>query len=81
MYTIEQVKNAMWMNAEHTLIECEVKFAEMNDFIPFGATIDGDQYAHTKQVFDLAVSGVVAEYVAPVIPEENQPTTTGAQTL
>lgn len=84
MYTIEQIKNPTWMNSEHTLIECEVKFAEADKFLPFGATIEGDQYAHTKEIFDRASSGEfgpVAEYVAPPVPENNQPTVTGAQTL
>jgi len=66
------------------LIECEVKFAEADQFLPFGAPIEGDQYAHTKEVFDRASSGEfgeVAEYVAPPEPENNQPTVQGAQTL
>lgn len=84
MLTVQEIKNPEWKNAEHTLIECEVKFAEADQFLPFGATIEGDQYAHTKEIFDRASSGEfgpVAEYVAPPVPENNQPTVTGAQTL
>jgi hypothetical protein len=85
MYTVEQIRNPVWKNAEHTLIECEVKFAEAFDFFPFGAFIEGDQYAYTKEVFDRASSGEfgeVAEYVAPPEPAPVvQPISQGAQTL
>lgn len=84
MFVIEQIKNPKWMNAEHTLLECEVKFAEAQDFLPFGASFEGDQYEHTKEVFKRASSGEfgeVAEFVPPPAPSENQPTVGGAQTL
>lgn len=56
MFTIEEIKNPKWKNSEHTLLECEVKFAEANIFLPFGASIEGDQYSHTVEIFNLVVS-------------------------
>jgi hypothetical protein len=84
MLTVEQIRNSVWKNQEYTLIECEVKFAEYNDFLPFGASINGDQYAHTKEVFDRASSGEfgdVSPYVPETVPPEQQPSTTGSQDL
>lgn len=85
MLTIEQIKNSVWKNQDHTLIECEVKFVEHNEFLPFGASINGDQYAHTKEIFDRASSGEFGD-VLPYVPEPEptpptQPATTGSQTL
>lgn len=85
MFTIQDIKNPRWANAEHTLLECDVKFAEQGDYLPFGASIEGDQYPHTKEVFDRAAAeefGPITEYVAPeVVAAQNQPTVEGAQTL
>lgn len=84
MFTIENIKNPKWMNAEHTLIECDVKFEEANDYLPFGANIEGDQYAHTKEIFDRVASGEfgeVAEFVPTPNPAESQPSVDGVQTL
>lgn len=87
MFVIEDIKNSKWANAEHTSVECEVKFEGVDDYLPFGACVNGDQYAHTKEIFDRAASGEfgdVSEFVPipePLMPDQNQPTVDGAQTL
>ena len=65
-----QVKNPVWANAEHTLIDCEVNFNHLPDeFVPFTADpTDGMEYS--KTIFDECVAGQygeIAEYVAPVV--------------
>jgi hypothetical protein len=68
-----QVKNPVWANAEHTLIQCEVDFDDLvEEFVPFGAVASGD-YEHTHQIFAECVAGnygSIAEYVppAPYVP-------------
>lgn len=68
-----QVRNPVWANAEHTLIQCEVDFDDLTEeFVPFGAVASGD-YAHAHQIFAECVAGnygPIAEYVppAPYVP-------------
>lgn len=66
-----QVKNCKWANAEHSSIECEVYFDDINseEWTPFGAN-PNDHYEHGREIFARAVAGefgVVAEYVEPII--------------
>jgi len=67
-----QVKNPVWANAEHTLINCDVDFDDLNEaLVPFTAVASGD-YPHSHQIFAECVAGNygdIAEYVAPVVPE------------
>jgi hypothetical protein len=67
-----QVKNPVWANAEHTLIDCEVDFGHLDDeFVPFTAD-PSDKMEYSKTIFDECVAGKygpIAEYVAPVVPE------------
>lgn len=67
-----QVKNPVWANAEHTQINCEVDFDDLNEqFVPFTAVAEGD-YEHSHEIFARCLAGEfgeVGEYVAPVIPE------------
>jgi hypothetical protein len=64
----KQIKNPIWANAEHTVINCEVDFDDLKEeFVPFSANLN-DSYAHTKQIFNECVAGdygVVTEYVPP----------------
>lgn len=64
----KQVKNPIWANAEHTIINCEVDFDDLKEeFVPFSADLI-DTYAHTKQIFNECVEGkwgTIAEYVPP----------------
>jgi len=66
----KQVKNPIWANAEHTVINCEVDFDDLKEeFVPFSADLI-DTYAHTKQIFNECVEGkwgTVAEF-KPYIP-------------
>lgn len=59
------VKNPIWANAEHTIINCEVDFDDLKEeFVPFSADLN-DTYAHTKQIFNECVEGkwgTIAEY-------------------
>jgi len=87
MFTIEYVKDLKWENAEHTVFSCIVKYEEFNEEHPTG--VDGiDQYAHIKEIWtkgNAGEYGEIAEYVPPpppvAKPAEEQPNTTGTQTL
>lgn len=63
-----QVKNPVWADAEHTLIDCEVDFDHLDyDFVPFTAD-PNDVMEYSKTIFDECVAGqygVIGEYVAP----------------
>jgi hypothetical protein len=73
-----QVKNPQWANAEHTIINCDVDFDDLQEeFVPFSATLN-DIYAHTIQIFNECVAGnygAIAEYVEPPVPEYVPPPT------
>jgi len=60
------VKNPIWTNAEHTMIDCEVTFDEIGT-VPFTAT-PNDTEEHGRDIYAKAVAGefgVINEYVAP----------------
>jgi hypothetical protein len=67
-----QVKNPIWANAEHTIINCEVDFDDLREeLVPFSAVASGD-YEHTHQIFAECIAGnygEIAEYVVPPVPE------------
>ena len=71
-----QVKNPQWANAEHTSINCEVNFDDINEeLVPFTA-VACDDYEHSHQIFAECVAGQygeIAEYVAPPVIEYTQP--------
>lgn len=76
MSNYTQIKNPKWINAEHTLIDCEVNFNHLpEEFVPFTAD-PNDIYPYCKEIFDRCVSGEfgpVAEYVPPVEPTQPTP--------
>jgi hypothetical protein len=83
------IRNPAWVNAEHTLIVCDVNFSHVNfeEWTPFCADPD-DHMPYSKIIFDECAAGkwgVVAEYVPPepepIITLTDQPKTTGSQTL
>jgi hypothetical protein len=90
MFTIQYVKNLQWENADHTLFSCVVKYEEFNEEHPTGVNAT-DHYAHIQEIWSKANAGeygVIAEYIPPpepepivVAPAEEQPVTTGTQTL
>jgi hypothetical protein len=71
-----QVINPAWANAEHTAINCDVDFDDLNEsLVPFTADPTDPYNPASKEIFDACVAGTygeVAEYVAPVIHEPTQ---------
>lgn len=63
------VKNPIWANAEHTVIDCEVDFVDLNEaYVPFSANPSDTNNPSSKQIFDQCVEGMwgtVAAYVPP----------------
>jgi hypothetical protein len=88
MLTVEYVKDLKWMDAEHTFIECIVKYAEFEEGHPSGINAT-DPYAHIHEVWTKANAGEygpIAEYVPPPEPEpivaaEDQPSASGVEPL
>jgi hypothetical protein len=85
MFTIEYVKDLKWCDAEHTVFECLVKYAEFNEEHP-SAINSTDHYEHIQEIWakaNLGKYGVIAEYVPPniVAPAEEQPNANGTQDL
>jgi hypothetical protein len=84
MFTVESVTNLQWDNAEHTSFSCVAKYAEFNEPHPAGINAT-DQYAHIQEIWAKGTTGEygpIAEYVPPVTtPSENQPNSSGTQTL
>jgi len=81
MFTIINITNPVYGNAEGTHIDCQVQFEEFpNEILPFGAN-EHDPELHGQEIFnDLKAGkyGEIAPYVAPVTQE--QPNTTGTTT-
>jgi len=70
MFTIVEVKNPVYGNAEETHIECQVKFEEFDRFHPFGAN-EWDPEPHGQQIYNNLKAGKygpIAPYVPPVVP-------------
>ena len=87
MFTIQEVTDLQWDNAEHTFFSCNVKYEEFNEVHPTGVNAT-DPYDHIKELWtkgNAGVYGVIAEYVPPPEPEivaaNNQPITKGSQDL
>jgi hypothetical protein len=65
MLTIEYVKDLKWCNAEHTMFECVVKYAEFSEEHPSGINAT-DPYDHIQQIWVKGNNGdygAIAEYV------------------
>lgn len=67
MFTIEYVKNLKWVNPEHTMFECVVKYEEFNE--EHNSSINAiDPYPHINEIWTKGIAGEygeIAEYVAP----------------
>ena len=65
-----QVKNPVWANAEHTVINCEVDFNDLSDeFVPFSANPLDTSNPASKEIYDQCIAGdygTIAEYVPPL---------------
>jgi hypothetical protein len=88
MFTVQYVKDLQWADAEHTMFSCIVKYGEFNEEHPSGINAN-DSYAHIQEIWAKGTAGeygVIAEYIPPPpepepAPIEEQPVTTGTQTL
>jgi hypothetical protein len=69
-----QVKNPIWANAEHTAIDCEVDFDDLDySFVPFTANPYDTSNPASKEIYEQCIAGdygTIAEYVlpAPYVP-------------
>jgi hypothetical protein len=63
------VKNPIWADAEHTIINCDVDFDDLQEeYVPFTANPNDISNPSSKQIYDQCVAGVygtIAEYVPP----------------
>lgn len=66
MPTVDDVKNPKYVNAENTVIDCSVKFAEFPEYVPFGAT-NYDPEPYGVQIYNDCVAGKYGP-VAPFNP-------------
>ena len=73
------VTNPIWVNAEHTLVNCTVNFDAIgneSEVVPFTAS-PNDVEAHSREIFKQCVAGEfgpIAAYVAPPpLPEPTKP--------
>jgi hypothetical protein len=80
--TLTSLTNPRWVNAEQTMIDCEITTSQFSDeVLPFTASAT-DVEAHGRAIFADIVSGKygpIAQYAPPTEPV--QPTVSGAQTL
>jgi len=87
MFTIQYVKDLKWVDAEHTMFSCIVKYEEFNEEHPSGINAT-DPYAHIHEIWTKGIAGeygTIAEYTPPpapvAAPQEEQPIAQGTQTL
>jgi hypothetical protein len=82
MFTLEYANTPVYGNAEGTNIQLIVKWEEFNKEMPFAAT-SYDSMPHGVALYNRAKAGEfgeIAPYVAQIVAED-QPNTTGSQTL
>lgn len=69
--TLTSLKNPVWSNENHTMIDCEITTSQFGDeVLPFTAN-QNDVEAHGRAIFaDLVAGkyGLIADYVPPVAP-------------
>lgn len=70
MFTLEYAKNPKYLNAEGTSIYLDVKFAEFNEEMPFGAC-SYDSEAHGRDLHERAKAGEFGEIAPYVAPQTN----------
>jgi hypothetical protein len=70
---VNNAKNPIWANEEHTAINLYVDFDHLDEeYVPCTVSLN-DAYDHIKDLFLKASNGdfgSIAEYVAPIIPED-----------
>ena len=82
MLTVEYAKDPVYASEDGQTIDLIVKFYEFNEELPFGAT-PYDPMPYGVDLYNRAVAGEfgpIAPYV-PDVPVENQPLTSGTQTI
>jgi hypothetical protein len=62
------VKNASWANAEHTVIDCFVKFENFPDYVPFTAS-PSDTEPHAALILKGLHSGKYG-YISPFVEKQ-----------
>lgn len=82
MFTIQEVKNLYWNDAEHTVFTADVKYAEFDEVHPTGVNAT-DPNAHIKELWEKGNAGEygpIAEWVDPttISPIDVQPETVEA---
>ena len=84
MLTVEYARNPVYATEAGDCISLIVKFYEMAEELPFGATPYDDMTYGVELYYNAQAGmyGPVGPYVPPPKPTaDEQPTTTGAQTL
>lgn len=82
MLTIQYAKNPVYGSEDGSVVTLTVKFEEFNEEMPFGAT-PYDTMPYGVDLYNRAIAGefgLIAPFPVLVAPED-QPVTTGAQTL
>lgn len=71
-----QVKNPVWTNAEHTMIDCDVDFDDLNEeFVPFTANPLDTSNPNSAQIFFECANGIWGEVLPYIPPPPYVPTT------
>ena len=76
-FTIESVTDLTWQSNDRTGIQCQVKFAEFNNTLPFCA-MPTDVEEHGRFIFNQAVGGAygaISDYVSPFSTSTTLPVT------
>jgi len=69
MFTFNEIRNPVWGNSEHTVINCDVSFDQIEGITPFTAN-KNEPLKHTQEIFNAIISGVygeITEYAAPLV--------------
>jgi len=69
--TIVSITSPQWANAEHTAINVTVRFAEINEDLPFTAS-NSDIEAHGREIFTRTSGGEFGSIDAYVPPFDTQ---------
>lgn len=74
---LTSLSNPKWMNAEHTVIDCEITTSQFGDEpLPFTAD-QNDVEAHGREIFADIVAGkygIIADYIPLPVFKENTAT-------
>jgi hypothetical protein len=75
-FTLNSLSNPRWVDAEQTMIDCEITTSQFEDeILPFTASAE-DCEPHGRLIFTDIINGKygdIAEYIPVVQPEINNP--------